>query len=96
MFITYTGRTYEEAMEKAKRDYGLSFYVHSIKNVNTSRFLGLAKNSYCEITCIVKDLPHGAEEKKAVEDKALLERFEKEAQTPDPENTTAHNIDPNG
>ena len=99
-YITIVAPTYEEAVRKARDQYGERLRVHSRKDVVVKGFLGLAKKKHCELTCFLAEKDSNAqiqmqekvtEPEKPVslktadaEEEADIKRFEQEAKTPDP------------
>lgn len=66
-YITIVAPTYEEAVRKARDQYGDRLRIHSRKDVVSRGFLGITKNRYCELTCFLSgdqssglmDVPRG-------------------------------------
>lgn len=99
-YITIIAPTYEEAVRKARDQYGEKLRVHSRKDVVVKGFLGLGKKRHCELTCFLAEDNSNAqkqmqekisasekasvEKKITAEDEADIKRFEQEAKTPDP------------
>lgn len=99
-YITIIAPTYEEAVRKARDQYGEKLRVHSRKDVVVKGFLGFGKKRHCELTCFLAEDNSNAqkqmqekisasekasvEKKITAEDEADIKRFEQEAKTPDP------------
>lgn len=52
-YITIVASTYEEAVKKARSQYGDKLRIHSRKDVVTKGFLGIGKSKHCELTCFL-------------------------------------------
>ena len=52
-YITIVAPTYEEAVRKARDQYGDRLRIHSRKDVVSKGFLGITKSRYCELTCFL-------------------------------------------
>lgn len=83
-YITIEARTYEEAVKKARNQYGDRLRIHSRRDKQTRGLLGLGVSRSCEITCFLTDEAAPAPEVHDTEEDTMLRRFEKEAITPDP------------
>ncbi len=95
-YITIVAPTYEEAVRKARDQFGDKLRVHSRKDVVVKGFLGISKKKHCELTCFMAEeepapVAKPVEEIKvkktaetSSEDEADIKRFEQEAKTPDP------------
>ena len=82
-YITITADTYEDALAKAKSQYGDNIRVHSRRNYTLGGGLFTKKRNKTEIIFyLVKEAPTAAA--KVVTNEEIKE-FEKEAKTPDPE-----------
>lgn len=82
-YITIVASSYEQALLKAREEYGDKLRIHSRKDFLTKGFLGLNKKPKCELTCYLVDNEEDNKEDEV--DKSLLKRFEDEAQTPNPD-----------
>ncbi|MCR4676670.1 MAG: hypothetical protein K5634_05515 [Sphaerochaetaceae bacterium] len=87
-YITIEAKTYEEAVKRARSQYGDRLRIHSRKDNTKPGFMGIGHVTSCEITCYLT----GEEEKPAQkiipeekEDSVLIKRFENEAKTPNPD-----------
>ncbi len=87
-YITIQAKTYEEALKKARHQYGDRLRILSRKDISKPGFMGLGHVDSCEITCFLT----GEEEKpvetivpEEKEDATLIKRFENEARTPNPD-----------
>lgn len=83
-YITIEARTYEEAVKKARNQYGDRLRIHSRRDKQSRGLLGLGVSRSCEITCFLTDEPAPAPDVRDTEEDTMLRRFEKEAITPDP------------
>ena len=99
-YITIVAPTYDEAVRKARDEYGERLRVHSRKDVVVKGFLGLTKKRHCELTCFLaednfnvqKQMQESSsnvekahvKETSSAEEDADIKRFEQEAKTPDP------------
>lgn len=99
-YITIIAPTYDDAVRKAREEYGEKLRVHSRKDVVVKGFLGLSKKRHCELTCYLAEENSNAQmqmqestsnvekapvkEQTTAEDEADIKRFEQEAKTPDP------------
>lgn len=84
-YITIVDNSYEEAVKKAREQYGESIRIHSRRDFTTQGGLFTRKLKKCEITCYISEV----EEKKETIVKATdMTEFEKEAKTPDPATLT--------
>jgi len=54
-YITILAPSYEEAVKKARDQYGERLRIHSRKDVVSRGFLGLKKNKHCELTCFLAE-----------------------------------------
>jgi len=54
-YITIVAATYEEAVKKARSQYGDRLRIHSRKDVVTKGFLGIGKSKHCELTCFLAE-----------------------------------------
>lgn len=52
-YITIVAPTYEEAVRKARDQYGERLRIHSRKDVVSKGFLGITKSKHCELTCFL-------------------------------------------
>lgn len=52
-YITIVAPTYEEAVRKARDQYGDRLRIHSRKDVVSKGFLGITKSKHCELTCFL-------------------------------------------
>ncbi len=52
-YITIIAPTYEDAVRKAREQYGDKLRVHSRKDVVVKGFLGFSKKRHCELTCFL-------------------------------------------
>lgn len=52
-YITIVAPTYEDAVRKAREQYGDKLRVHSRKDVVVKGFLGFGKKRHCELTCFL-------------------------------------------
>lgn len=52
-YITIVAPTYEDAVRKARDQYGDRLRIHSRKDVVSKGFLGIRKSKHCELTCYV-------------------------------------------
>ncbi len=52
-YITIVAPTYEEAVRKARDQYGDRLRIHSRKDVVSKGFLGITKGRHCELTCFL-------------------------------------------
>ncbi len=85
-YITIIAKTYEDALKKAREQYGESLRIHSRKDFDEPGFMGIGKVHKCELTCFVSDSSSEIKKaKEAKEEEKLLKRFEQEAKTPSPE-----------
>lgn len=86
-YVSFEARTFEEALEKARSQYGNRIRIHSKKDFYKKGFLGLGRIPACEITCfIIGEELKSKDDKKAKEkEKKDLEQFEAEAKTPSPD-----------
>ena len=82
--ITIVAARYEEAAEKARKEYGDAIRIHSRRDFTTPGGLFTRKMKKCEITCYISTSPL---EEKTVGQRDMNE-FEKEAKTPDPHKLT--------
>ncbi|MCR5760971.1 MAG: hypothetical protein K6F82_03085 [Sphaerochaetaceae bacterium] len=87
-YITVQAKTYEEALKKARHQYGDRLRILSRKDITKPGFMGLGHVVSCEITCFLT----GEEEKpvssiipEEKEDTKLIKTFENEAKTPNPD-----------
>lgn len=87
-YITIHAKTYEEALKKARHQYGDRLRILSRKDITKPGFMGLGHIVSCEITCFLT----GEDEKpvqtiipEEKEDATLIRRFENEARTPNPD-----------
>ncbi len=90
--ITIEGKTYEEAIKKAHLQYGDNLRFISRKIVQKNGFLGIKTGKYCELTCYLID-ENKTDKVSRIEgagetENILIERFVKEAKTPDPNKIT--------
>lgn len=83
-YITIVADSYEEAAEKARKEYGDAIRIHSRRDFTTPGGLFTRKMKKCEITCYISSSPL---EEKTVGQRDMNE-FEKEAKTPDPHKLT--------
>ncbi len=83
-YITIEARTYEEAVKKARNQYGDRLRIHSRRDKQSRGLLGLGVSKSCEITCFLTDEPVSEPQVHDTEEDTMLRRFEKEAITPDP------------
>lgn len=99
-YITIVAPTYEEAVRKARDQYGEKLRIHSRKDVVVRGFLGFSKKKHCELTCFLaeddvnmqqqmnENISNSektiAKDKETAEEEADIKRFEQEAKTPDP------------
>jgi len=59
-YITITARNYDDAVKKARSQYGESIRIHSRRDVNArGGFLWLAKHTHVELTCYLPENPAG-------------------------------------
>ncbi len=59
-YITITAKNYDDAVKKARNQYGEAIRIHSRKDVAArGGFLWLAKRTYVELTCYLSDAPVG-------------------------------------
>lgn len=79
-YITVVADSYEEAVQKARSEYGDAIRIHSRRDFTTPGGLFTRKMKKCEITCYISSVSTGKEK---VEERDMNE-FEKEAKTPDP------------
>ncbi|MGN1164059.1 MAG: hypothetical protein ACI4S4_04530 [Candidatus Ornithospirochaeta sp.] len=79
-YITVVADSYEEAVQKARNEYGDSIRIHSRRDFTTPGGLFTRRMKKCEITCYISSV---SREKDKVEERDMNE-FEKEAKTPDP------------
>ncbi|MCF0261332.1 MAG: flagellar biosynthesis protein FlhF [Sphaerochaetaceae bacterium] len=94
-YITIVAPTYEEAVRKARDQYGDRVRIHSRKDVVQKGFLGLGKNRFCELTCYLTDEKPIVQKPVEVvpvkkdsvneEEEKDIRRFEQEAKTPNPD-----------
>ena len=84
-YITIVADSYEEAAEKARKEYGDAIRIHSRRDFTTPGGLFTRKMKKCEITCYISSSPL---EEKTVGQRDMNE-FEKEAKTPDPHKLTS-------
>ena len=84
-YITVVADSYEEAVQKARNEYGDSIRIHSRRDFTTPGGLFTRKMKKCEITCYISSV---SSEKGKVEERDMNE-FEKEAKTPDPKKLSA-------
>lgn len=91
-YITIQAKTYEEALKKARHQYGDRLRILSRKDITKPGFMGLGHVDSCEITCFLT----GEEEKpvekiipEEKEDSSLIKRFEDEAKTPNPDKVSS-------
>lgn len=55
-YITVVAPTYDDAVKKARGQYGDRIRIHARRDVSTKGFLGLfGKKRYCELTCYLAD-----------------------------------------
>lgn len=105
-YITIVAPTYEDAVAQARKEYGSRLRIHSRKDITKSGVFGLGKTTECELTCFLTEEEKPVESKEvdlAVsvevpsnvenEEEKDIERFEKEAKTPDPD--AAYKDNPN-
>lgn len=52
-YITIVAPTYEDAVRKARDQYGDRLRIHSRKDVVSRGFLGIRKGRHCELTCFL-------------------------------------------
>ncbi len=86
-YITITAGSYDEAVQKAREEYGDLARIHSRRDYTVGGGLFSKKRQKCDLTLYVADAEGPAREEK-VNDEASIREFEKEAQTPDPSSTT--------
>jgi len=59
-YITITAKNYDDAVKKARSQYGESIRIHSRRDVNArGGFLWLAKHTHVELTCYLSENPPG-------------------------------------
>ncbi len=81
-YVTITGKSYEDAVKKARKKYGAALRVHSRKDITVrGGLLWLGKRKLVEISCYLVDTPKNPASENPDD---LLKEFEREAQTPDP------------
>lgn len=54
-YISIMAPTYEEAVRKAREQYGDKLRIHSRKDIVSKGFLGIGKSRYCELTCYLAE-----------------------------------------
>lgn len=91
-YITFTADTYEEAVAKARKEYGDRIRIHSRRDYTVGGGLFAKKRNRSEITCYLTDSKPVEEVKETVVSNKELEEFEKEAKTPNPETLTKEEI----
>lgn len=87
-YITIQAKTYEEALKKARHQYGDRLRILSRKDITKPGFMGLGHVDSCEITCFLtgeEDKPVENIIPEEKEDSSLIKRFEDEAKTPNPD-----------
>lgn len=80
-YITIVDNTYDEAVKKARSEYGENIRIHSRRDFTTGGGLFTKKVKKCEITCYISDVEPP---KPQIVHQADMNEFEKEAKTPDP------------
>lgn len=91
-YITLDCETYEEAVKKAREQYGDDIRIHSRRDYTTGGGLFTKKKKHCEITCYIS--PRKKEEnseRNEENEREILQEFVKEAKTPNPESTKEEN-----
>lgn len=56
-YITIEAKTYEEAVKKARQQYGDRLRIHSRRDVYVKGIFGLGQNKICELTCFLTGEP---------------------------------------
>ena len=79
-YYTVVGDSYEEAVRKAREQYGNDIRIHSRRDYTTGGGLFTRRKQKCEIVC------YEAKHEKRSEKEKDISEFEKEAKTPDPSN----------
>lgn len=82
-YITLEGENYEEAVKKARMEYGDDIRIHSRRDYTTGGGLFTKKKKHCEITCYILEKKKD-ESQSREEEKRDIKEFIKEAKTPDP------------
>lgn len=92
-YITIEAKNYEEAVKKARQQYGDRLRIHSRRDVIGKGVFGTSYVKACELTCFLTEdgkEPEPEQKDETVVNEQLLERFEEEAKTPDP--STLENV----
>lgn len=80
-YLTIVDNSYEEAVKKAKEQYGDNIRIHSRRDFLTQGGLFTRRLKKCEIICYLSDSPKSDSQSNQDRD---LRVFENEAKTPDP------------
>lgn len=83
-YITITASSYDEAVSRARSEYGENVRIHSRRDYSIGGGLFSKKKNRCELTVYVLENQDGHNSDAPVNDEQSLKEFEKEAQTPDP------------
>ena len=81
-YYSITSSTFEDALKKAKEQYGESVRIISRRDFTTGGGIFTKKKDKCEITFYLSEKADKRDDGKS--DEESLKEFEKEAQTPDP------------
>ena len=87
-YITITASTYEEAVQKARDEYGPQVRIHSRRDYTVGGGLFSRKRQKCDLTLYISEDEKKGKGRRNENDAASIREFEKEAQTPDPSKTT--------
>ena len=80
-YYTVVGEGYEDAVRKAREQYGDNIRIHSRRDYTTRGGLFTRRMPRCEIVCYISSEKPVRDEKSSERD---ISEFEKEARTPDP------------
>lgn len=86
-YITITADNYEEAVDKARSQYGDRVRIHSRRDFQVGGGFFAKKRKRCEIICYLSSEPKQKKEKEVSSEE--IREFENEAKTPDPDSLSA-------